>query len=159
SGVDIIYPGGRPNLGSPGRTLGTEEEGRLISSVDSYRDLTARGWPLPTVAGGVYAGELHTFYELLGPKVAFFIGGGVALHTEGPVVGARLCADIIKEAVEVRNRTRSDEVAADLGGELIRRIERAYDRDKITADIQFTYISPSTLTNMTEGLTSWSAAT
>jgi ribulose 1,5-bisphosphate carboxylase large subunit-like protein len=36
-----------------------------------------------TLAGGIYAGQLHALYELVGPSCAFFLGGAVALHKDG----------------------------------------------------------------------------
>jgi hypothetical protein len=42
--------------------------------VTRYHEIVKEGWPMPTIAGGVYAGELHAYYELLGPDVAYFVG-------------------------------------------------------------------------------------
>ncbi len=79
SGVDIIYPGGAPRIGD-GDFIdyeGVERGWRRYSS------LSREGWPMLSIAGGIHAGQLPAYYELLGPKVAYFLGGGVALHRNG----------------------------------------------------------------------------
>lgn len=38
---------------------------------------------MPSIAGGVHAGQLPVYCEIFGPQVAFFMGGGVALHRNG----------------------------------------------------------------------------
>jgi len=58
---------------------------------------------MPTYAAGVHPGHLHACYELLGPDVAYFLGGSIALHPKGPGAGAKLCVDVLGEA---RNRAR-----------------------------------------------------
>ena len=76
SGADIIYPGGAPRIGD-GDFVDFE---RAEQGVRRYKAMTARGWPMPSIAGGVHAGQLPAYYEILGPEVAYFLGGGVALH-------------------------------------------------------------------------------
>jgi len=79
SGVDIIYPGGAPRIGS-GDYVDIEHAER---GYRNYWKLITRGWPMPSIAGGVHAGQLPTYYEMFGPNIAFFIGGGVAAHRNG----------------------------------------------------------------------------
>jgi ribulose 1,5-bisphosphate carboxylase large subunit-like protein len=77
SGADIIYPGGRPDLGWMVRSISGHEQEKqsLEGAVLRYRRLIEQNWPLPSIAGGIYAGQLQAFYELLGPHVAWFLGG------------------------------------------------------------------------------------
>lgn len=144
SGADIIYPGGRPNLGGGARTLGTSRNDQLVDSVIRYKRITDRGWPMPTIAGGVHAGELHAFYELLGPDVAYFLGGAVALHEDGPVKGAELCCRVIDEAVSLRRQAGSDREVDDLSGNLIKEVEGSYGSG---TDDRFGYRSPRDIIN------------
>jgi len=153
SGADIIYPGGRPPLDSGVRDLGTAGEDRLIQSVQRYRKIVQNDWPMPTIAGGVNAGQLHAFYELLGPRVAFFLGGAVALHKNGPISGAKLCADVIREAVSIRREDSDAEVANDLDDALIQRLEEAYEQPDLDP-VDFRYLRPSTVIQVA-GLRSW----
>jgi hypothetical protein len=103
SGSDIIYPGNAPNLGGY-RQLDHSAAGALASSVDRYWKIISSGFPMPTVAGGVYPGQLQAYYELLGPEVGYFLGGAVALHKDGPVKGAELCVKILKAARNLRKQ-------------------------------------------------------
>jgi ribulose 1,5-bisphosphate carboxylase large subunit-like protein len=79
SGADIIYPGGAPRIGD-GDFVDFE---RAEQGIRRYRAMISRGWPMPSIAGGVHAGQLPAYYEILGPEVAYFLGGGVALHLGG----------------------------------------------------------------------------
>lgn len=107
SGVDVIYPGNCPRFEEKGcRKIDSDA---LKAGQDHYKKMLSAGWPMPTVAGGVHAGELHAYYELLGPKVAYFIGGGVSLHKDGPVAGAHLCRTIINEAIKTRSKIAPDD--------------------------------------------------
>jgi ribulose 1,5-bisphosphate carboxylase large subunit-like protein len=161
SGVDIIYPGNRPNFG---RSVGevssklADEEKKsprgfeaaskeaLISSMKWYSELSDPGWPMLSVAGGIFAPELHAFYEFLGPDVAFFVGGGVACHKDGPKQGAKLCADILAEAVKMRIK----ETPGPLTDKLRVRIETAYGEEN-----EVGYIDPFERIKKTRGLKSW----
>jgi ribulose 1,5-bisphosphate carboxylase large subunit-like protein len=151
SGADIIYPGGRPTV-SPEcgtRTLDAAESGRLINSVNSYHEMIERNCPMPTIAGGVHAGELHAFYELLGPNTAFFLGGAISLHKNGPAEGAKLCVQIIENAIELREKAGQQELNEDLNDGLIERIEETGYENK------YPYISPVELVKTVSGLTGW----
>jgi ribulose 1,5-bisphosphate carboxylase large subunit-like protein len=145
SGVDIIYPGGRPSLGTGGRTLDADSRGRINNAARRYDQLVERGWPMLTVAGGIYAGELHAFYELLGPNVAYFLGGAVALHKDGPVEGAKLCVRVIKEAIERRERAGRTKHVERLNDRLIVQIEDAYAQSANLPTEQYRYVEPRTL--------------
>src|SRR5205085_9817679 len=79
SGADIIYPGGAPRIGR-GDFVDFE---RAEQGVRRYKEMIKRGWPMPSIAGGVHAGQLPVYYEIFGPDVAYFLGGGVALHLNG----------------------------------------------------------------------------
>lgn len=79
SGADIVYPGGAPRIGD-GDFVDFE---RAEKGVRRYRAITRRGWPMPSIAGGIHAGQLPAYFEIFGPEVAYFLGGGVALHLNG----------------------------------------------------------------------------
>lgn len=138
SGADIVYPGGRPDLGKMLRSLGGPEETSHAHAIGRYRRFVSRGWPMPSIAGGIYAGQLQAFYELLGPDVAWFLGGGVALHREGPMAGARLCVKIAKEAAALRAKAGRN-WADNLRGKLPEECEAMYaGRSSLSGDqLQF----------------------
>lgn len=94
---------------------------------------------MPTIAGGIHVGELYAFCTLLGPPVAYFLGGAVSLHKDGPIEGAKLCTQVIDAAIDiVRNekpkRTEGRKLP-ELKNNLIEKIESAYLLDRY-------YISP-----------------
>ncbi len=148
SGVDIIYPGSRPSLPSGARELDAANEGNLKTAVMRYHEIVDKNKSMPTVAGGIQAAQLHGFYELLGPKVAYFLGGAVALHKKGPVAGASLCVKVINNAIEIRRNLGSVSRYSDLGGRLIKECENAYET-------KYPYISPQNLFSKYPGLTGW----
>lgn len=79
SGADIVYPGKAPRLGAGDFVdYGHAERGyrRYLRILEDKR-------PMPTIAGGVHAGQLPAYFEMFGPEVAYFIGGGVSLHRNG----------------------------------------------------------------------------
>ncbi|WP_227376260.1 hypothetical protein [Haladaptatus halobius] len=141
SGADILYPGGRPNFGSDIRSLDASEIDNLVNSIERYRDIVKKGRPMPSVAGGVHAGQLHLYYELLGPSVAYFLGGAVALHKDGPVKGAALCSDVINKAVELREKNPKARYPPNLPEKMIKRVESAYDPNTESEDL-YKYHSP-----------------
>lgn len=143
SGADIIYPGGRPDVGLMARSLSghAREQQSLVSSVDRYRRLIRQGWPMPSVAGGIYTGQLQAFYELLGPNVAWFIGGSIALHTNGPKAGAAICVEIARRARDLRAAAGND-WADNLPADFALKCERMYEgRSSLPSD-QLKYVSP-----------------
>jgi hypothetical protein len=84
---------------------------------------------MPLLAGGIHPGQIHTLYELFGPNAGLFLGGAIALHRGGPVEGARVCVQIIREAERISERARKAGGASDemLSRNLVMEIERAYD--------------------------------
>jgi ribulose 1,5-bisphosphate carboxylase large subunit-like protein len=158
SGVDIIYPGGRPTLVSVGRTLDVAEKGALLGALERYQRMAYRQWPLPTVAAGVYAGELHSFYELFGADAAFFLGGAVALHKDGPKAGAKLCAQVINKAVHLRMHARPGEFASNFSDTLVSEIEAAYDLKIGSRSREYPYLSPKDYLGSVDGLVPWLAS-
>ena len=125
SGADIIYPGGRPAFPNERRPVwGTHADG-WARAARIYDDMISRQWPMPTIAGGIHPGHLHACYELLGPKVAYFLGGAVALHPESPGQGARLCVEVLEKAISLAAEAAAsgDDYAEDLPSRLLRKVE------------------------------------
>jgi ribulose 1,5-bisphosphate carboxylase large subunit-like protein len=126
SGADIVYPGGRPTFPNERRPVWGAHVQGWSRAARIYDDIISRQWPMPTIAGGVHPGQLQAFYELVGPKVAYFLGGAVALHPEGPVEGAKLCVEVLESAVSLAREAAAsgDDFADDLPSRLLRRVER-----------------------------------
>lgn len=124
SGADIIYPGNRPTF-NEARNVGGDDTRGLYLSAERYKKYLLQRWPMPTFAAGAHPGHLHVVYELLGPDVAYFLGGAIALHPKGPGAGARLCVRILDIAREnaQKARTRGDLCGEDLPSKLIEEIE------------------------------------
>jgi ribulose 1,5-bisphosphate carboxylase large subunit-like protein len=124
SGVDIVYPGNRPAFPQD-RSVGGDTDRSLALSVERYDKLIQRRWPLPTFAAGAHPGHLQVAYELLGPDVAYFLGGAIALHPSGPKAGAKLCVSVLENARELADkaRKRGRPFADDLPSKLIEEIE------------------------------------
>jgi hypothetical protein len=108
-----------------------------------YRQLADQEWPIVSLAGGVYAGQLHALFELVGPKVAYFLGGAVALHRKGPVQGAALCAKILAQSAKQHREKLAD--VPDLPRDLIEDIEHAYDVPPGSDPNTFHYVPPRDL--------------
>jgi len=127
SGADIVYPGDRPTFPDEERPIWGAHVEDWSKAADAYRRLIARDWPMPTIAGGVHAGHLHACYELMGPRVAYFLGGAVALHPRSPRNGALLCVAVLDHAAELADRARraGAECAEDLPASLLGEIHRA----------------------------------
>jgi ribulose 1,5-bisphosphate carboxylase large subunit-like protein len=157
SGSDIIYPGGAPNLGGAYRQLDHATRDSLARSVERYLGFAKRGFPMVTVAGGVYAGQLQAYYELLGPNVAYFLGGAVALHKDGPVEGAKLCVRIVKEARNLRRKASRGNFADPLTASLISDAEAAYTAPSGAPPNTFKYISAAKDLPIAQGLKPWFA--
>lgn len=155
SGSDIIYPGGAPNLGGTYRHLDHAAVEALSKSINRYISIIDRGFPMPTVAGGIYAGQLQAYYELLGPNVAYFLGGGVALHRDGPIEGAKLCANIVQRAREARDKAGKDKFANVIENNLIESAERSYEVPQGADANTFRYISPQEDLPNEPGLRPW----
>ena len=155
SGSDIIYPGGAPNLGGAYRNLDYAAIDALSKSIKRYRAFVDAGSPMLTIAAGVYPGQLQAYYELLGPNVAYFLGGGVALHKDGPIEGANLCANIIREARRARRDAEDEKFAADIPKKLIAAAEAAFDAPRGAEPETFRYISPQDDLPNAPGLRPW----
>jgi ribulose 1,5-bisphosphate carboxylase large subunit-like protein len=155
SGSDIIYPGGAPNLGGTYRHLDHAATTALAKSIDRYMSIVDTGFPMPTVAGGIYPGQLQAYFELLGPNVAYFIGGGISLHNEGPIKGAELCVKMLTQAREARDRAPSGSFADNVNARLIESAEQSYSVPN-GADLDtFRYISPRNDLQNAPGLKPW----
>jgi ribulose 1,5-bisphosphate carboxylase large subunit-like protein len=142
SGVDIIYPGGRPTFPNERRPVWGAHVQAWSRAARTYDDFLTRGWPMPTIAGGIHPGHLHACYELLGPQVAYFLGGAVALHPEGPEKGAELCVRVLEEAITLARQANEagDPHAYDLPDRLLREVTRVQ-----YPTTQLNYYSPGTL--------------
>ena len=149
----LICPGGAPNLGGY-RQLDHSIQGALANSVDRYFKMYTSGFPMPTVAGGIYPGQLQAYYELLGPDVAYFLGGGVALHKSGPVEGASLCVRILREARKLRERAGKAEFAAEISGRLLEEAEAAIEVPAGADENTFRYFPVQELKSIA-GLKPW----
>ena len=143
SGADIIYPGGRPTFPGERRPVWGAHADGWSRAARIYDSMIARQWPMPTIAGGIHPGHLHACYELLGPQVAYFLGGAVALHPESPARGARLCVEILDNAISLAARAESSgaDYAEDLPPRLLRKVERTRYPKKTLLD----YVSPATI--------------
>lgn len=139
-GVDVIYPGFSPSVGGGTRQLGAAERDSVVAATDRYAKLMKKGWPLLTLAGGVYAGQLHCLYELVGPSAAFFLGGAVSLHKQGPLKGADLCIRVVKKAADLH--TRDAKHLKDLPEKLVEEVEAAYENPPGAPKGTFAYCSP-----------------
>jgi len=105
SGADIIYPGGRPRIG-----VGRDIDSQHINTARfHYRNIKECGWPMPSIAGGVHAGQLHAMHALLGPDVAYFLGGGISLARDGVGAGAKLCSESLECAARLLAENKWDE--------------------------------------------------
>jgi hypothetical protein len=141
SGVDIIYPGGRPDVGGMVRSLQGAGKDNQVNPVRRYKNLMQKGWPMLSVAGGIYPGQLQAFYELLGPDVAWFLGGGVALHKDGPRAGADLCFRIANEAATNKAKAGKD-WSADISERLSEQADGMFKDRSLLTDEQLRYVSP-----------------
>jgi ribulose 1,5-bisphosphate carboxylase large subunit-like protein len=151
SGVDIIYPGERPDIGGMVRSLDGAGERNHLRPVQRYIDLTKKGWPMLSIAGGIYPGQLQAFYELLGPDVAWFLGGGVALHRDGPRAGAALCVAIAQESAAKKAKA-GNKWSEDLSEKLSEKADSMFnDRSMLSID-QLRYVSPRSHLSGVHGL-------
>lgn len=126
SGVDVVYPGRRPRFPAERRPIWAEEQDKYTAAAEWYDQLRSQHHVMPTIAGGAHPGHLHVAYELLGPDVAYFLGGAVLLHPDGPQAGARLCRRVLDNAIKLvrRARDKGDPHSESLPGALVGEIER-----------------------------------
>lgn len=104
-----------------------------------------------SVAGGIYPGQLQAFYELLGPNVSWFLGGGVALHKDGPRAGAAMCVQIAKESAE-RGAKAKDDWADNLSRNLVIACDEMFKGRSAIPEEQLTYVSPAKHLSKVNGL-------
>lgn len=125
SGADVVYPGGRPTFPLEPRPVWGDHPEAWSRVARRYDRFVARGWPMPTMAGGIHPGQLHALYELMGPDVAYFLGGAVALHPRGIRDGARLCVSVLEHAIELAQQAVEEGLdhSDDLPARLLRRVE------------------------------------
>lgn len=126
SGADIVYPGGRPTFPRERRPVWGTHVQDWSRAARIYDQMISRRWPMPTIAGGIHPGHLQACYELVGPKVAYFLGGAVALHPESPKDGARLCVEVLDNAITLAREAaaKGNEYADDLPARLQRKLEQ-----------------------------------
>lgn len=141
SGIDIIYPGRRPDIGTMVRPIDGSGIENVRGAIERYRRLSSKGWPMLSVAGGIYPGQLQAFYELLGPNVAWYLGGAVALHKDGPGAGAALCAKIANKSIELRAKAGKD-WAADLDWKLAEECDEMFKGRSSLTEEALRYVSP-----------------
>ncbi len=79
SGADIIYPGQSPNF-NKGRRIDTQQ---VAAAQVHYRQMDLGGYPMLSVAGGIFISSVHATMSLLGGDIAFFVGGGISLSKKG----------------------------------------------------------------------------
>ena len=142
SGADIIYPGGRPTFPNERRPVWGSHADGWSRAARIYDDMISRHWPMPTIAGGIHPGHLQACYELVGPNVGYFLGGAVALHPESPVLGAKLCVEVLENAIALAAEADSsgDDFAEDLPARLLRKVEATrYPKT------QLNYFSPANI--------------
>lgn len=101
SGSDVIYPGGKPRLRERG---GLDCDVNPDGALNWYERLMKTGRPMPTIAGGVHAGELHAYFAMFGPDVGYFVGGGISGATNGVKAGARACRKVLDKASDFYKR-------------------------------------------------------
>jgi ribulose 1,5-bisphosphate carboxylase large subunit-like protein len=150
SGADVIYPGNRPTfLGEPRPVWGAGAED-ILRAARTYDSMIETGWPMPTIAGGVHPGLLHACYELLGPNVAYFLGGAVALHPTSARAGAAMCVEVLESAIELAQQ--AEHAGADHAGDLPRRLLARVERTRYPIS-SLNYASPVQIFGGTDGKT------
>ncbi|MEW9855167.1 hypothetical protein [Novosphingobium sp. M1R2S20] len=95
SGVDVIYPGQSPSFGNANGRIDTQ---RVAAAKQHYQTMDMGGYPLLSVAGGVAINSVHACLSVLGPDIAFFVGGGIATSKQGIKSGASNFARAIEYA-------------------------------------------------------------
>ena len=142
SGADVIYPGGRPTFPKERRPVWGTHVQDWSRAARIYDAVISRGWPMPTIAGGIHPGHLQACYELVGPQVAYFLGGAVALHPDSPREGAKLCIEVLEHAMSL-----ADEAAAsgrDYAEELPRRLLAKLERTRYPRTV-LNYFPPANI--------------
>lgn len=139
SGADIIYPGQSPDFG---RSNGRIDPQRVAAAQEHYAAMDLGGYPMLSVAGGISINSVHACLSVLGPNIAFFVGGGIALSRSGIWKGAENFAkaiDLARQDLFLRTKIHNlEDKFVDLS--------RIYFDEKIPNDYEF--IRPSSLKNV-----------
>lgn len=140
SGADIIYPGQSPDFGSSNNRI----DPQMVAAAQSHYKKMANGdFPMLSVAGGIFINSVHACLSVLGPDVAFFAGGGIALSKKGIAKGAGNFAQAIElSCQDLFDGTRY----RDLKAQLIDLSRIYFDDDKIPTDYEL--ILPASLKNV-----------
>lgn len=142
SGADIVYPGGRPSFPNERRPVWASHVKDWFRAAGKYDGMIRQGWPMPTVAGGIHPGHLHACYELFGPNVAYFLGGAVALHPTSIEDGAKLCVEVLEDAISLVGRAGRE--GADHSGDLPRGLLTRLERTRYPTT-RLNYVSPANI--------------
>jgi ribulose 1,5-bisphosphate carboxylase large subunit-like protein len=142
SGADIIYPGGRPTFPNERRPVWGAHVQDWSRAARIYDGMISQQWPMPTIAGGVHPGHLQACYELVGPKVAYFLGGAVALHPVSAKEGAALCVEVVENSMHLADEANAagNDYAEELPARLLRKLERTR-----YPDTHLNYFSPANI--------------
>lgn len=140
SGADIIYPGQSPDFGSSNNRIDVE---RVAASQTHYQRMAKGDFPMLSVAGGIFINSVHACLSVLGPDIAFFAGGGIALSKKGIAEGAAHFAGAIElscqdlfDGTKIKNLDRR-----------LTDLSRSYfENDKVPADYEL--ILPKGLKNV-----------
>ncbi len=92
SGADIIYPGQSPKFEGTDKRIDTQS---VTGAQKHYKSMDLGGYPMLSVAGGVFVSSVHANMSVLGPNIAFFAGGGIALSKNGIRKGAQSFAGAV----------------------------------------------------------------
>jgi ribulose 1,5-bisphosphate carboxylase large subunit-like protein len=136
SGVDIIYPGQSPSFRKD-RRIDTQQ---VTAAQEHYRDMDQGGYPMLSVAGGVFINSVHAMLSVLGPDIAFFVGGGIALSKHG----IRKAAEHFTKAIMLSRRDLfKQEKIGNLEGQFVELVRIYFDDGAIPAE--FDLVLPNEL--------------
>lgn len=135
SGADIIYPGGRPDFSGKVRAIDADRAKMYGHSASTYDRIIEEMRKMPTFAGGAHPADLHVANLLLGPNTGFFLGGAVALHSDGPRAGAKVCYKIIEAAVKQGKRDLKEGLVKEIESKYTGRAAAGYFPPRLLFDI------------------------
>lgn len=137
SGVDILYPGERPNL--PSEKDKDDQQvidpsgdfkhsiNRYNKNYEKYKEEPEKHFPLWSIAGGINAGEIYTYTYLLKGNFSFFLGSAISDHNQGIEKGAKLCTELAKAAAKnIRNNSKRKDLEAP--SRLVTEISKSYKK-------------------------------
>lgn len=137
SGVDIIYPGQSPSFDNANGRIDTQ---RVASAKRHYEAMDMGGYPLLSVAGGLAINSVHACLSVLGPDIAFFVGGGIATSKQGIKSGAGNFAQAIEYAcLDLFENEKVDGLEA----KFVDLSKVYFDKGKVPEEYEF--IRPATL--------------